>query len=98
MEESKLAEVITIKYTLEEQKQNGQSQILNKDIGGFFVGTSAEGLMAMGTVAYLDGRQHIPVELNGESFDLTVFHMEENGKDHARTFYPVIKEAVPAGR
>ncbi|MHA6530860.1 hypothetical protein [Paenibacillus sp. BAC0078] len=51
---------------------NGQSQILKKDIGGFFVGTSAEGLMAMGTVAYLDGREHIPVQFNGESIDLTV--------------------------
>ncbi|WP_019909907.1 hypothetical protein [Paenibacillus sp. HW567] len=94
-EESKLAEVISIKYTLEEQENGGQSQISIKDAGGFFVGTSAEGLMAMGTVASLDGREHIPVELNGESFDLTVVHMKENGKDLARTFYPVIKEAVP---
>lgn len=68
---------------------------MKKDIGGFFVFTRADGLMAMWTVTYLDGRGHIPVQLNGESFDLTVFHMKENVKDYSRTFYPVIKEAIP---
>ncbi|MDY8022018.1 hypothetical protein [Paenibacillus polymyxa] len=93
IEASKLAEVITIKYTLEEKKESGEKTKLFKDIGGFFVGTSAEGLLALGTVAFLDGRQHIPVELNGEKLDITVFRTTDGAKD-ARTFFPVIKEAV----
>ncbi|MCF2719559.1 hypothetical protein LWE69_21260 [Paenibacillus sp. UKAQ_18] len=96
IEASKLAEVITIKYTLEEKKESGEKTKLFKDIGGFFVGTSAEGLLALGTVAFLDGRQHIPVDLNGEKLDITVFRTTD-GTKNARTFYPVIKEAVPVG-
>ncbi|MBW4082885.1 hypothetical protein [Paenibacillus sp. S150] len=97
-EHSRLAEVITIKYTLEERKPNGEPQILIKDLGGFFVGTSAEGLMAMGTVAFLDGRQDIPVEINGERLNLAVFRRKEDGKDYGRTFFPKIAEPVRAGR
>ncbi|MEK5141443.1 MULTISPECIES: hypothetical protein [Paenibacillus] len=96
MEASQLAEVITIQYSLEEEDQSGRKTKLNKKVGGFFVGTSAEGLMALGTVAFLDGRQDIPTELNGEKLDITVFRTQDREK-HARTFFPKIKEAVPAG-
>ncbi|KQO18416.1 hypothetical protein [Paenibacillus sp. Leaf72] len=95
IEASKLAEVITIEYSLEEIDNQGKKTKLIKNIGGFFVGTSPEGLLALGTVAFLDGREHIPVELNGEKLDITVFRTQDEKKD-ARTFYPVIKEAVPA--
>lgn len=94
-DKSKLAEVITIKYTLEEEHSSGAKHILRKDIGSFFVGTSPEGLMALGTVAFMDGRNHIPIEINGERIGLSVAHIEENGKRLARTFYPVIQQAVP---
>ncbi len=90
IETSRMAEVITIRYSLEEKDNHGNRKKLMKDIGGFFVGTSAEGLMALGTVAFLDGRKHIPVELNGEKLDIAMFKDGEN----ARTFYPMIKEAV----
>lgn len=96
IEASKLAEVITIQYTLEEESQSGKKTKLIKNIGGFFVGTSAEGLMALGTVAFLDGNEHIPVELNGERLDITVFRTQDDAKN-ARTFYPVIKDAVKVG-
>lgn len=96
MEASQLAEVITIQYSLEEEDQTGRKTKLNKKVGGFFVGTSAEGLMALGTVAFLDGRQEIPTELNGEKLDITVFRTQDQEK-HARTFFPKIKEAVPVG-
>ncbi|MNF03034.1 hypothetical protein D3C80_2022780 [compost metagenome] len=58
------------------------------------MGTSAEGLMALGTVAFLDGREHIPFELNGEPLEMTVYRTQDNAQD-ARSFFPVIKEAVP---
>ncbi|WP_427052507.1 hypothetical protein [Paenibacillus sp. TC-CSREp1] len=96
IEASQLAEVITIQYSLEEKDQNGNKTKLNKKVGGFFVGTSAEGLMALGTVAFLDGRQDIPTELNGEKLDITVFRTQD-GEKHARTFFPKIKEAVTTG-
>ncbi len=90
-EKSNLAEVITIKYTLEATKNNGDKQTLSKDIGGLFVGISAEGLMALGTVAYLDGRAQIPMELNGAAFDLI---MHKTGEKNPQSFYPQMKTPV----
>ncbi|QQZ60732.1 hypothetical protein JI735_30440 [Paenibacillus sonchi] len=92
---SSLAEVITIKYTLEETNKNGDKQTLTTDISGLFVGISAEGLMALGTVAYLDGRTRIPVELNGTSFDL-IMHKTGDREENPQSFYPQMKTPVHA--
>ncbi|MNW28061.1 Endoribonuclease XendoU [compost metagenome] len=93
VERSHLAEVITIKYKYEQVDSAGNKKILHKEKGGFFVGISTEGLLALGTAAFLDGREHIHIEINGESYDLNVYR--EDSK--LRTFFPVIEQAVPAG-
>ncbi|KWX76741.1 hypothetical protein [Paenibacillus jilunlii] len=94
-EKSNLAEVITIKYTLEATKNNGDKQTLSNDIGGLFVGISAEGLLALGTVAYLDGRARIPMELNGAAIDL-IMHKTGDREKNPHSFYPQMKTPVHA--
>ncbi|OKP84408.1 hypothetical protein [Paenibacillus sp. P32E] len=92
-EKSNLAEVITLTYTYEEIRSNGSKKNQVRDLGGFFVGTSAEGLMALGTVAYLDGRAQIPMELNGEAFDLMMYRTEDTAKNPL-SFSPRFKTPV----
>lgn len=94
-EKNNLAEVITIKYTIAETQNNGDQQTLSQDIGGLFAGISAEGLMALGTVAYLDGRTQIPMELNGKSFDL-IMHKSGDREKNPQSFYPQMKTPVHA--
>ncbi len=61
---------------------------LTKKIGGFFVGCSIEGLMAMGTVrAYLGARAPKMAVVNGALYDMKMFR--SNNNQHIRTFYPI---------
>ncbi|OKP95691.1 hypothetical protein [Paenibacillus sp. P46E] len=92
-EKSNLAEVITLTFTFEEMMSNGSKKKQVRDLGGFFVGTSAEGLMALGTVAYLDGRAQIPMELNGEAFELMMYRTEDTAKK-PQSFSPRFKTPV----
>lgn len=61
---------------------------LTKPTGGFFVGCSVEGLMALGTVrAHLGARAPKEAVINGARYELKVFRSENN--QHIRTFYPI---------
>lgn len=61
---------------------------LTKPIGGFFVGCSVEGLMAIGTVrAHLGARAPKEAVINGARYDLKLFRSQNN--QNIRTFYPV---------
>ncbi|MCG8328047.1 MAG: hypothetical protein MI974_10200 [Chitinophagales bacterium] len=66
---------------------------LFKKIGGFFVGCSLEGLLAMGTV-----RGHLGINaprkamINGAEYDLKLYHSDN--RSHIRTFYPVFLRGV----
>ena len=61
---------------------------LTKPIGGFFVGCSVEGLMAMGTVrAHLGARAPKTAVINGARYDLKLYRSDDN--QHIRTFYPM---------
>lgn len=67
---------------------------LTKPKGGFFVGCSVEGLMALGTVrAHLGARAPKVAVINGARYDLKLFRSNDN--QHIRTFYPIYKG--PAG-
>jgi len=67
---------------------------LFKKIGGFFVGCSIEGLLAMGTV-----RGHLGINaprkavINGGEYDMKLFHSEN--RQHIRTFFPVFLQGTP---
>ncbi|MFB9948121.1 lamin tail domain-containing protein [Rhizobium puerariae] len=68
---------------------------LTKPVGGFFVGCSVEGLMAIGSVrAHLGARAPKEAVINGARYDLKVFRSAND--QHIRTFYPVF--LGPAGR
>lgn len=61
---------------------------LTKPIGGFFVGCSVEGLLALGSVrAHLGARAPKEAEINGGRYALKLFRSANN--QHVRTFYPV---------
>jgi poly(U)-specific endoribonuclease len=69
---------------------------LTKKIGGFFVGCSVEGLLALGSVrAHLGARAPKEAIINGARSNLKVFHSPNNR--HIRTFYPVFMGAVDTG-
>lgn len=66
----------------------GATRPLTKPIGGFFVGCSVEGLMAIGAVrAHVGARAPKEAVINGARYDLKVFRSENN--QNIRTFYPV---------
>ncbi|MFC9539858.1 hypothetical protein ACFTQ7_08205 [Lysinibacillus sp. NPDC056959] len=91
-EMSNKAEVITIRYEYKE-KDNEGSKTLIKQTGGFFVGLSTEGLLAMGTVGYFHNpeMENIPITINDEEYTLAVFKTEDGDKN-LRTFYPKIPQ------
>jgi hypothetical protein len=67
---------------------------LTKPKGGFFVGCSVEGLMAIGAVrAHLGARAPKEAVINGARYDLKLFRSDNN--QNIRTFYPVF--LGPAG-
>jgi hypothetical protein len=69
---------------------------LTKKIGGFFVGCSVEGLLAMGSVrAHIGARAPKEAVINGARYSLKVYRSENNR--HVRTFYPVFMGAVDDG-
>lgn len=66
----------------------GALRPLTKKIGGFFVGCSVEGLMAMGSVrAHLGARAPKEAVINGARNDLEVFR--SGSEQNIRTFSPV---------
>ena len=66
---------------------------LTKPTGGFFVGCSVEGLLALGSVrAHVGARAPKQAVVNGARYDLKVFRSGNNR--HVRTFYPMFKGAV----
>ncbi len=66
---------------------------LSKKIGGFFVGCSVEGLLALGTVrAHLGVRAPKVAAIEGARYDMRVFR-DPSGR-HVRTFYPVFLGAA----
>lgn len=69
---------------------------LTKPKGGFFVGCSVEGLMAMGSVrAHLGARAPKEAIINGGRYELAVFRSQND--QHIRTFYPMFKGRATGG-
>jgi poly(U)-specific endoribonuclease len=65
-----------------------QIRPLTKPIGGFFVGCSVEGLLALGTVrAHIGARAPKEAVIDGARYSLKVYR--SNNNRHVRTFYPV---------
>ena len=82
-------ESVTISYKWHAADYDRQEvRPLTKKIGGFFVGCSVEGLLALGTVrAHLGARAPKEAVINGARYQLKVFRSANDR--HVRTFYPV---------
>lgn len=87
--QERFPESVTISYRWDAPDYDNQTtRPLTKPVGGFFVGCSIEGLMALGTVrAHLGARAPKEAVINGARYDLKVFRSDNN--QHLRTFYPV---------
>lgn len=94
--QTQFPESITISYRWHAPDyEREQLRPLTKPIGGFFVGCSIEGLLALGTVrAHLGARAPKQCTINGALYSLKMFRSDN--KRHVRTFYPeFLGPAVP---
>jgi poly(U)-specific endoribonuclease len=79
-------DVVTLAYGWDAYDyESGQRRPLYKPIGGFWVGCSIEGLMALGTVRFFE-RGRIETTINGARYELEV-HRSPDGQS-LRTFFP----------
>ncbi len=87
--QEKFPESVTISFKWDAPDYDrGALRPLTKPKGGFFVGCSVEGLMAIGAVrAHLGARAPKEAVINGARYDLKLFRSDNN--QHVRTFYPV---------
>ncbi|MDJ0796295.1 MAG: lamin tail domain-containing protein [Calothrix sp. MO_167.B12] len=87
-------EVVTLAYKWEAYDyQAKERRPLYKKIGGFWVGCSIEGLMALGTVrCFRQARAPKEAIINNAKYDLKVFRSPN--RQSMRTFYPVFLELV----
>nr|WP_320016060.1 lamin tail domain-containing protein [uncultured Desulfobacter sp.] len=90
----KFPESVTISYRWHAPDYDANAyRPLFKKIGGFFVGCSVEGLMALGTVrAHKGVRAPSVAVIEGAKYDMKLFH-SPNGQ-HIRTFYPIFLGAA----
>ncbi len=81
-------ETVTISYKWQAPDYNRDAmRPLTKPVGGFFVGCSIEGLLALGSVrAHLGARAPKEAVINGARYALKLFRSHNNR--HVRTFYP----------
>ncbi|WP_159738532.1 lamin tail domain-containing protein [Vibrio atypicus] len=93
-EQLQFPESVTISYRWHAPDyENNAVRPLFKKIGGFFVGCSVEGLMALGTVRAHKGVQAPRTAvIEGARYDMKLFH-SPNGQ-HIRTFYPIFRGAA----
>ena len=92
--QAQFPESVTIAYRWHAPDYDRQAiRPLTKKIGGFFVGCSVEGLLALGSVrAHVGAQAPKEAVINGAKYSLKVFRNQNNR--HIRTFYPVFKGAV----
>ncbi len=81
-------DVVTIAYDIRATDFfTGETRTLKKKIGGFWVGPSIEGLMALGTVRFIKGaRAPREATINGHRYALELF--KDASGAFLRTFYP----------
>jgi poly(U)-specific endoribonuclease len=89
-------ETVTISYRWSAPDyEAGALRPLVKKTGGFFVGCSPEGLMALGTVrAHIGANAPKQAVINGARYELMVFRSDDD--KNIRTFYPMFKGAAGA--
>ncbi|HFK1544956.1 TPA: hypothetical protein ACGXMZ_000645 [Bacillus albus] len=80
---------ITLAYKLEASDDKNDGITLSKKIGGFFIGLSPEGLLAIGTARFADTMsENSHTTINGQEYTLKMF---THGKRSMMSFYPVLR-------
>ena len=83
---ARVPEVVTLAYSWDAYDyETGQRRALYKPIGGFWVGCSIEGLLALGTVRFFQ-RGRIETAINGARYEIEL-HRSPDGRS-LRTFFP----------
>jgi hypothetical protein len=92
--QAQFPETVTISYKWNAPDYDRKAiRPLTKRIGGFFVGCSIEGLLALGAVrAHIGARAPKEAVINGARYNLKIFRSSNNR--HIRTFYPVFLGAA----
>lgn len=86
-DKNSVPDVITFAFTLEASDVQTDSTLLYKPKGGFFIGISPEGLLALGAARFADTlSEHHTIELNNQNYDLALYSF---GKRSMRTFFPM---------
>jgi hypothetical protein len=95
--QAQFPESVTISYKWHAPDyERAKIRPLTKKIGGFFVGCSIEGLLALGAVrAHVGARAPKEAVINGARYSLKVYRSSNNR--HIRTFYPVFLGAAEGG-
>ena len=79
-------EVVTLAYSWDAyDAETGQRRALYKPIGGFWVGCSIEGLLALGTVRFFE-RGRIETTINGARYEIELYRSPDGRS--LRTFFP----------
>jgi len=88
--QERFPESVTISYKWDAPDYDAKKvRPLTKPKGGFFVGCSVEGLMALGAVrAHRGARAPKEAVINGARYDLKLF-LDQTNERHIRTFYPM---------
>lgn len=82
----RVPEVVTLAYSWEAYDfETPQRRALYKPIGGFWVGCSIEGLLALGTLRFFAHR-HVETTINGARYEIEL-HRSPDGQS-LRTFFP----------
>jgi len=85
-------EIVTLSFTWQAHDfTTGEEQLLIKPIGGFWVGCSAEGLIALGLVR---ARTKAPkvAAINSATYQIDLHRLDDN-RDSIRTFFPRFKSS-----
>jgi hypothetical protein len=82
----KVPEVVTLAYGWDAYDfENGQRRALYNPIGGFWVGCSIEGLLALGTVRFFE-RGRIETTISGARYEIELYRSPDGRS--LRTFFP----------
>jgi poly(U)-specific endoribonuclease len=82
----RVPEVVTLAYSWDAyDHESGQRRPLYKPIGGFWVGCSIEGLLALGTVRFFE-RGHSETAIDGARYELELYRSPDG--QSVRTFFP----------
>jgi poly(U)-specific endoribonuclease len=82
----RVPEVVTLAYGWDAYDYgSGQRRMLYKPTGGFWIGCSIEGLLALGTVRFFE-RGHIETAINGARYQVELYRSSDGHS--LRTFFP----------